>query len=344
MFLKIIDDEETVQKCRKQFIRRLRSCADEKIPVKLGHIGASSASKILWSENLGIWMSFGEEKDRRFNHGFGAGKPLPGDVLSATCEINFPAGGIDRRIGGAFARDRKGQIYAVHRGKIGGGRRGIGKSLFEAHYRGVWALMEDGEMETVVAVIGVLKSLRFPRQLAHFIHKIERIKSLAGTPSLQTVLSFAEVAFREEFTGARPCDFYRDMTGLCDQGIVIGDLFRALKDSGFRVANDAFRDLFVVDGQGRIAAIFHVKTDILPVSLHDGVTQLLLQSLNLPRRTRLILVVPFLPRADFLARTGKLNVEPLVYTWQGEKALFPDLANIFPANPLLTDKGSSDNR
>jgi len=344
MFLKIIDDGQTVQKCRQQFVRKLRSCADEKIPVKLGHIGASSASKILWSEHLGIWMAFGEGENRHFNHAFGTGKPLPGNVLSATCEINFPAFGIDRRIGGAFARDRKGQIYVVHRGKIGGGRRGVGKSLFDAHYRGVWALMEDGEMETVVAVIGALKSTRFPRQLAHFIHKIDQIKSLAGTPSPQTVLSFSEVSFREEFSGARPCDFYRDMAGLCDQGIVIRDLFQALKNRGFRVANDAFRDLFTVDGQGRIAAIFHIKTDILPASLHDGVTQLLLQSLNLPRRTRLILVIPILPGADVLARAGKFNVEPLVYRWEEEKALFPDLDSLFPVNPLLMDEGRSNNR
>ena len=343
MFLKIIDDVEMVKKCRKQFVRRLRSCAEEKIPVKLGHIGASLASEVFWSENLGIWMSFGEGDARRFNHGFGVGKPLPGGVLSATGEINFPTGGIDRRTGGVFARDRKGQIYVVHRGKIGGGRRGIGKSLFDTHYRGIWALMEDGELETVVAVIGVLKSTRFPRQLAHFIHKIEQIKSLAGAPSPQAVLSFAEVSFREEFTGTRQCEFYRDIAELCDQGIVIRDLFQSLKDSGFRVANDPFRDLFIVDQKGRITTIFHIKTDILPPSIHGGVTQLLLQSLNLTHRTRLVLVVPSLPAVDVRDRLRKMNVELLVYTWQEEKAFFPDLANILPADPFLMDLDHSDN-
>jgi hypothetical protein len=344
MFLKMIDDAETVKKCRKQFLRRLRSCVEEKIPVKLGHLGASSASEVLWSESLGIWMSFGEGDTQRFNHSFGVGKPLPGGVLAATGEINFPAGGIDRRTGGVFARDRKGQIYVVHRGKIGGGRRGIGKSLFDTHYRGIWALMEDGELETVVAVIGVLKSPRFPRQLSHFIHKIEQIKALAGAPSPQAVLSFSEVSFREEFTGIRQCEFFRDMAELCDQGIVIRDLFQTLKAGGFRVANDPFRDLFIVDGQGRITTIFHIKTDSLPSSLHGGVTQLLLQSLNLTHRTRLLLVVPSIPEADVWERLKKMNVELLVYSWQEEKALFPDLAKILPADPFLMDAGNSDHR
>jgi hypothetical protein len=337
MFLKIIDDTETIKKCRKQFVRRLRSCVEEKIPVKLGHLGASLASEAFWSDSLGIWMSLGAGDTQRFNHSFGVGKPLPGGVLAATGEINFPAGGIDRRTGGAFARDRKGQIYVVHRGKIGGGRRGIGKTLFDTHYRGIWALMEDGELETVVAVIGVLKSPRFPRQLAHFIHKIEQIKSLAGAPSPQAVLSFSEVSFREEFTGTRQCEFYRDMAGLCDQGIIIRDLFQTLQARGFRVANDPFRDLFLLDRKGRITTLFHVKTDTLPASLHGGVTQLLLQSLNLTHRTRLLLVVPSVPEADVWDRLKKMNVELLVYVWQEEKASFPELGNVLPSEPLSPD-------
>jgi hypothetical protein len=344
MFLKIIDDAETIKKCRQQFVRRLRSSGEEKIPIKLGHLGASVASEVFWSERLGIWMSFGEGDNQRYNHSFGVGKPLPGGVLAATGEINFPAGGIDRRTGGAFARDRKGQIYVVHRGKIGGGRRGIGKSLFDTHYRGLWALMEDGEQESVVAVIGVLKSPRFSRHLGHFIHKIDQIKSLAGAPSPQAVLSFSEVSFREEFTGTRQCEFYRDMAGLCDQGIIVRDLFQTLQARGFRVANDPFRDLFLLDAKGRITTLFHVKTDTLPASLHGGVTQLLLQSLNLNHRSRLILVVPAVPETEVWDRLRKMNVELLIYTWQEENASFPELENILPADSFLMDTGKSDTR
>ncbi len=327
MFLKIISDAEAVRKNRTLFVRRLRSVMDEKIPVRLGHLGASSASQILWSENLGIWMAHEKGKTQPYNHAFGLGKPLPRSLLAASCEINFPLSGIDRRIGGAFARDRRGQIFVVHRGKIGGGRKGIGKSLFDSHYRGIWALMDDGDQETVVAVIGLLKSDRFPQQLAHFVHKIEHIKSEANTASPQTLLSFAEVAFREELTGHRQGDFFRDMAGLCDQSIVIRDLYHSLKTAGFRAGNDPFRELFVVDNQDRIRAIFHIKTDTLPASLQEGVTQLLLQSLNIPHRTLLFLVVPVPPEVELWNRLSKMNVELLIYNWRDGKAIFPDLLN-----------------
>ena len=114
---------------------------------------------------------------------------------------------------------------------------------------------------------------------------------------------------------------------MCDQGIVIRDLYYTLKTAGFRVGNDPFRDLFVVDNQDRIRAIFHVKTDTLPISLQEGVTQLLLQSLNIPHQTRLFLAVPAPPEAEVWGRLSKMNVDPLIYTWREEKAIFPDLVS-----------------
>ncbi|MBN1546262.1 MAG: hypothetical protein JW902_06350, partial [Syntrophaceae bacterium] len=329
MFLKIIDDADTVRKCRNQLVRRLRTFMNDKIPVRLGHIGASDTKNILWSNDLDIWMSYEKGQGKPFSHAFGVGRPLPGSILAAACEINFPTGGIDRRMGGAFARDRKGQVFVVHRGKIGGGRKGIGKSLFENHYRGVWALMDDGDQESVVAVIGLLKSNRFPRQLGHFVHKVEQIKSRASAPSPQATLSFSEVFFRESLTGTRLTESFRDMAPLCDQGIVIRDLYQTLKAAGFRVGNDLFRDLFVVDGQDRIRMLFHIRTDTMPASLHEGVTRLLLQSLNLSPRTRLFLVVPEFPEPEVWSRLSKKNVELLVYEWQDVRAFFPDLLTRF---------------
>jgi hypothetical protein len=334
MFLKIIDDAESVRKNRNRLLRCLRPHMDERISVRLGHMGASRTSQILWSEQLGIWMSYEKAGGTHFNHAFGVGRPQPGSILSSACEINIPANGIDRRMGGAFARDCKNQVFLVHRGKIGGGRKGVGKSLFDSHYRGVWALMDDGDQESVVAVIGLLKSDRFPRQLAHFVHKIEQVKSRAATPSPQALLSFGEVSFREEFTGSRQGELFRDMAALCDQGIVLRDLSQALKALGRRVANDPFRDLFIVDTKDRIKALFHIRTDVQPITLQEGATQLLLQSLNIPHRTRLFLVLPASPEADIVTRLSKKNVETLVYHWQAGKADFPDLASLLSGGAL----------
>src|SRR5664280_3470300 len=104
---------------------------------------------------------------------FGIGKPKAGALLSITSEINFPWSGIDRKTGASFAEDAWGNIFVIHRGKIGGGKKGIGKSLFEHNYRGVWSFMEDGDSITQIAVIGALNSSRFAMQTALFVKKIE---------------------------------------------------------------------------------------------------------------------------------------------------------------------------
>ena len=166
--LKVVEDEAAIRRHQRLFARALRALAEETIPVKLGHPGASEKAKVAWSETLGIW-SFSRK--------------IGGAGIAITCEINFPLCGIDRRTGGAFAQDRAGKVFVVHRGKLGGGRRGIGKSLFETSYRGVWEVMEDGGQETPVALIGVLHSPRFARQIALFVRKIARIKE---TRSRQT--------------------------------------------------------------------------------------------------------------------------------------------------------------
>ena len=89
------------------------------------------------------------------------GLPDGTSALPITCEINVPVAGIDRKLGGAFARNRDGRTFVVHRGLIGGAKKGVGKSLFASRFRGVWSALEEGRAVTPVAVIGELASPRF---------------------------------------------------------------------------------------------------------------------------------------------------------------------------------------
>lgn len=102
-------------------------------------------------------------------------------MIPITCEINFPVNGINRRIGGAFLTDSTGDIFVAHRGKIGGGKKGIGKSLFEDQYRGRWEIVEDNGFETEVALISALKLPRFVNQVRQLVFEVNRItKGLEG--------------------------------------------------------------------------------------------------------------------------------------------------------------------
>ncbi|MDQ1277021.1 MAG: hypothetical protein QG555_60 [Thermodesulfobacteriota bacterium] len=323
--LKAITDAKTIRRCQQQFARQLKARVKEKIPVTLGHQGASNSARVWWSKELGLWFFPGKGEENRYWNVFGTTRPKPAAVLSITCEINFPKEGTDRRIGGVFATDSKGRIFVVHRGKLGGGRKGIGKALFERQYRGVWVDMEDGEEVASVAVVGLLLSPRFTRQLANFVNKINIIKDMAGPPSAQLEMGFDDLRLREELLGMRHCELLRDMASECDHGLIIRDLAFALKELGWKFGNDGLRDLMTVDKEGEITAVFQVQTNNLPKSVREGATELLVNSIHYLRPPRLILALPEPLDAAMTAKLQRLHIETMTYTWRENHAFFPDL-------------------
>ncbi len=47
-------------------------------------------------------------------------------------------------IAGALAKDESGRLHVLHNGKIGGAKKGVGKALFEAKWKGGWRAAGDG--------------------------------------------------------------------------------------------------------------------------------------------------------------------------------------------------------
>jgi hypothetical protein len=327
--LTVVEDEAAVRRHQRQFAKALRQAATETIPVKLGHPGASEKAKVVWSEALGIWFFSRKIAGSRYWNAFGVGRPERGAGITITCEVNFPLCGVDRRTGGAFAQDRSGQIFVVHRGKLGGGRRGIGKALFENSYRGVWEAMEDGGEETPVALIGVLHSPRFSRQIAEFVRKIARIKESAALSS-QAELTLEEFTVHEELIGARCREERREIGAECDRGLVIRDLADALREKGLRSGNDGQRDLMVMNREGRIRAVFQIGTEAGLPGIHAGAGQLLLNSLSLPGDPLLILTLPRAPESGLREKLKQLNIAILTYEWRGGQALFAGLGAFLP--------------
>lgn len=328
--LKVLDDESAIKKYRRQFIKSFKPFVNEKIPVNLGHPGATVKAKVSWSDSLGIWMFHEKISDSRYWHAFGTGKPSESSHIPITCEINFPIRGIDRRIGGAMAADRDGLVYVVHRGKIGGGKKGVGKSLFEDHYRGVWANMEDGPAETTVALIGILNSPRFVRQVTQFVRKVDKVKDLISSRSSQLEITFDELRFREELVGAAFDKIEHDPKAKCDHGLIVMDLYSALNSHRCKAGNDLTRDLFIVNTKGKITIVFQVVTDVSTAALNSGTAQLLLNNIDLPERPRLILTVPERIDETLEAKLRKLGVDILVYEWQENSAVFPKLRDLIP--------------
>jgi hypothetical protein len=326
--LKVIEDQPVIKKYVRHFVKGFKPFIDEEIKVKLGHQGASFPAKVLWSKKLGIWKFSRSIKGVRYWNAFGVGKPRESSILSITAEINFPWAGIDRKTGGAFARDYWGNIFVIHRGKIGGGKKGIGKSLFEHSYRGVWSFMEDKKAVTQVAIIGALNSHRFALQAAQFVKKIEKLKS-AATTSKQTEINFSEITFREDLVGSAPYPAEGEIISACDRDLVISELAALLQRQKLKIGNDTEHELFVVDlSKNRISHVFALVTDAQEKSVLAAAAKLLLQTSADAGNPLPFLVLPEDKIDDYEQELQRINIFVIAFLWQGEKVVFPDLEKI----------------
>jgi hypothetical protein len=320
--LKVLEDEVTIRKYRRRFVKSFKPFIDDKIQVQLGHPGGALVAKVFWSGSLGIWMYHEKITRNRCGHAFGLGNPTLTSPVPMTCEISFPLHGIDRRMGGALAKDRLGRVFVVHRGKIGGGKKGVGKSLFEKYYRGTWSAMEDGDAKTTAALVGELNSPRFVRQVAQFIRKVDKIKERISC-STQLEITFDEPLFREELTGAGYGSSEWNLDMSCDHGLIVADLHESLKRKGLKVGNDVQRDLFIVNAKKQISVVFQVISAPSAIAVHAGLSKLLLNSTDLPDKSSLILVIPRGVDISFLEKVKKLGVHTFEYEWTGDQAVFP---------------------
>ena len=168
--LKILHDFNEIAQAQNQFEERFRTAGEQKT-VKVGHKGQNHLMEVCWMPQEGIWAGPKKLSNRYWN-AFGVGKPTLQGSNSIICEINFPLKGVSRAIGGVLAKDEQGVVWVFHRGKIGGGRKGIGPKLFREHFQGKW----DSVLGDAVVSIGPISDSDFVKLVARFVKEVDRIK------------------------------------------------------------------------------------------------------------------------------------------------------------------------
>ena len=105
---------------------------------------------------------------------------LPGSN-NITVEVNPAIDGVNRRVNGLFAVDDKtGHTVLLHRGRIGGGRKGIGKTSFMGWYPGTKVKFFDpshDDSEESAILVADLESGEFLDQLEYFVDAVHRFKA-----------------------------------------------------------------------------------------------------------------------------------------------------------------------
>ena len=173
----VISDNREIVKLHQQFHKQLDEHLTKKIRCLVGYQGGSNEDTVKYYKGINLWV-ITQELNNKFWNGFGIGEPSENGSNSLVCEINFPYEGGDRRIAGAFSRRDHGEIFILHRGNIGGGRKGIGKNFFLENFSGKLVRAIDGDQERDFCLVCELGAPLFHDQLRDFVQEVSRVKNL----------------------------------------------------------------------------------------------------------------------------------------------------------------------
>jgi len=179
--LKTLQNENEIKKAQKDLENVLKKITNKRSLVKIGYKGGSREEDVSYSKMYNMWFCLGEELEgdsgkKRYWNVFGLNEPKEKSNNSIIVEINPPLEGIYRRVAGVFAKDNKNRIFLLHRGRIGGGRKGIGQKSFYKYYSGKKSFTQEDDKQK--ALIGCITSPDFPKRLNNFVVEVNKIKKI----------------------------------------------------------------------------------------------------------------------------------------------------------------------
>lgn len=321
--IQVITDGNRIRKLHSVFQNQLAKFMDKRIHCWVGYPSGSFEDRVQYSTELNIWLSKFDHENRFWN-GFGIGKPKDGKNNSLNGEINFPYEGINRKIAGVFAIENNKNILVLHRGKIGGGRKGVGKVSFLNKYSGDKVTAIDGDRESLFCLVGELNSDYLPIQVAFFINEIYHAKTNKIIELKPAFNSLSDFSYTDESSGISVTENSEPKRINRIHGIVVKALSNELQKRNFLVGNDKNRDLYIHDGY-TISTLFEVKTNSSTQSLYSMIGQLLLYSIPIKNKVKLVAVIPNSLSEPVIAKLQTIGIIPLYYQWIKDKPVFKDL-------------------
>jgi hypothetical protein len=329
----IIEREDEIKSTQFSFIKRMNEIADKRGTIIIGYKGGNAELEASWNKEFNIWWTTQESENRYWN-AFGTNEPKWNTKYahSITCEINPPFKGINRTIAGAFARDPSGKIYLMHRGKIGGGRKGIGKNKFWNEFRGEWQEVSDGEIISALALVASFESPRFVAQVANFVREVERVKTRSITKIKSSTVQLT--IFKEEFSGTKKFSATsKEIEAKCDHGLVVNTLAKHLEKIGITIGNSPNIDLFVLDKNNNFKIMFEIKTTVTKTQCYEAIGQLYFNSAKLGKKPHLVAVFPENLNEEYKNVFKNLNIHCLTYKWINNE---PKFDRSFKPESLMT--------
>ena len=179
--IKIIDQQDVLARYQQEFKEKLYTFLPKQISHTFGHLGVDYPNMVVHT-NGDLWyygMLADEPAPNRHWNAFGFISPYPSNIIT---EINFPLKGINRRIAGVLGFDSNTrEVSILHRGRIGGGKPGIGKIAFMDYIKkripsSIIQLNDGGNKVSSAIFVCKIVSDTFLDDLSKFIHEVYDFK------------------------------------------------------------------------------------------------------------------------------------------------------------------------
>lgn len=286
--LTVITKRKYIDSAQAQFVQKMRAALPYKAERNLGFQGDSRAALIYYDDQIGLWFTTDDGMNgSRYWNPLGSQSVSKHKSLNIVAEINFPFV-LDRRVGGIFLEDEDGEIYIGHRGKIGGGRPGIGKKAFMQYYKGSTGFVLDGNQESEVLIISALNSSRLAENIKGFIDSVDLFKKsvINNDFDVDTEGFLPEPEEKTSYSITETID--SEML----HGSVVNELHKVFKQRGLIVENTKHIDLMLLDKKRKTTHLFEVKSKSDSQSIYTAIGQLQFNARRLRTNAKQIIVVP----------------------------------------------------
>lgn len=316
--LTVINDQKKINSLYGEFQKVLKAIFPKaRLDANIRHQGGATGAEVFTTKNGNFWTCAASITWNPFGLGTN---------WSMVVQINFSDANSKMKSIAVFAEDENGQPVILHRGNIGGGRVGIGKTLLMENTLSPLEYVLDGSREVEMILVGELRSKLFPAQLQQFISEVHRVKSAATSGPAATTGGLEGLAhslfkidssiFKSEATRITTLLPAKLRILRRTHGLIIEALARRLrlhfKASNWQVTNDLHRDL-ILTKTSKVKVLFEIKTTATTQDVATALGQLLLYSARVSEPLRRIMVLPERLNSEVEQYLRTLGVECLYF-------------------------------
>ena len=326
--LRLITDKREIEDCQNKLESQLKKRLPYKEELDIGFQGGKITNDVFYSDGLWYSTSILDDADfPRYWNAFGLGKRDDGNQ-TIIVEINSPLEGRTRQVAGLFAKDDlTNEYFILHKGKIGGGREGIGKNKFKNWYLGKWVEVFDDQVGSEEAILIssiasknlVSKLTDFVREVAEFKDDVTNLKNRRSVKNIEESLSF-NPEFYGKKSGKRTSKFEYES----NHGLIVNALEKWVQKnlkSNQKTFNNSLVDLAVSNGN-KTLMIYEVKTRSDSQSIYTGIGQLMFHSGGDDRITKFLVIPKGAYEHQFLSILKALKIKLIQYLFNGDEIEF----------------------